>query len=56
MDRSASRKSNPWPEIQGTAGDQPKVRTWIAPASRIANFLIVPSEWPAGKLLVSDIA
>ncbi|KAM5535024.1 hypothetical protein V8D89_011252, partial [Ganoderma adspersum] len=41
--RSASRKPSPWPEIQGTAGGQPKVRTWVAPASRIANFLIVPT-------------
>ncbi|KAI1789626.1 hypothetical protein LXA43DRAFT_892601 [Ganoderma leucocontextum] len=41
--RSASRKSSPWPEIQGATGEQPKVRTWVAPVSRIANFLIVPT-------------
>ncbi|PIL22527.1 hypothetical protein GSI_15216 [Ganoderma sinense ZZ0214-1] len=41
--RGASRRPSPWPEIQGPPGDQPKLRTWVAPASRIANFLIVPT-------------
>ncbi|RPD62371.1 hypothetical protein L227DRAFT_34317 [Lentinus tigrinus ALCF2SS1-6] len=40
--RHASRKSNPWPEPQGTA-EAPKARTWIYPVSRIANFTIVPT-------------
>ena len=41
--RAASRKSNPWPEPKGAA-ETPSVRTWVYPVSRIANFLIVPSE------------
>ncbi|TBU28615.1 hypothetical protein BD311DRAFT_722161 [Dichomitus squalens] len=41
--RSASRKSNPWPEPKGRVGEQPRVRAWVAPVSRIANFLIVPT-------------
>ncbi|KAI0712158.1 hypothetical protein C8Q76DRAFT_676510 [Earliella scabrosa] len=40
--RTASRKSNPWPEPKGAA-ETPSVRTWVYPVSRIANFLIVPT-------------
>ena len=41
--RHASRKSNPWPEPQGST-EAPKASTWVYPVSRIANFTIVPSE------------
>ncbi|RDX42477.1 hypothetical protein OH76DRAFT_1362721 [Lentinus brumalis] len=40
--RHASKKANPWPEPQGSA-EAPKVRTWVYPVSRIANFTIVPT-------------
>ncbi|KAI0770291.1 hypothetical protein C8Q74DRAFT_1274554, partial [Fomes fomentarius] len=40
--RSVSRKSSAWPEPQG-APETPKIRSWVYPVSRIANFLIVPT-------------
>ncbi|KAI0720445.1 hypothetical protein C8T65DRAFT_791380 [Cerioporus squamosus] len=40
--RHASKRANPWPEPQGSA-EPPKVRTWVYPVSRIANFTIVPT-------------
>ncbi|EIW59509.1 uncharacterized protein TRAVEDRAFT_58310 [Trametes versicolor FP-101664 SS1] len=41
--RHASKNSNPWPDVQGSADDQPKVRTWMGKASRISNFVIIPT-------------
>ncbi|KAI0754980.1 hypothetical protein C8Q80DRAFT_1117508 [Daedaleopsis nitida] len=40
--RTASRKHSPWPEPQGQP-ESPRLRTWVSPVSRIANFLIVPN-------------
>ncbi|KAI0632135.1 hypothetical protein C8Q77DRAFT_1210456 [Trametes polyzona] len=43
--RRASKHSNPWPAVEGSSpgSEQPKVRTWVGKASRISNFLIIPT-------------
>ncbi|KAI0354976.1 hypothetical protein OH77DRAFT_1404354 [Trametes cingulata] len=41
--RRSSRKSNPWPDVEGGSDEQPKTRAWVATASRISNFLIIPT-------------
>ncbi|KAI0372173.1 hypothetical protein BV20DRAFT_940394 [Pilatotrama ljubarskyi] len=41
--RRVSKKSNPWPSAEGASDEQPKTRTWVTTASRISNFLIIPT-------------
>ncbi|KAH9854706.1 hypothetical protein C2E23DRAFT_883799 [Lenzites betulinus] len=43
LSRSASKSSNPWPSVQGAPDEQPKARAWLGTASRISNFVIVPT-------------
>ncbi|OSD07209.1 hypothetical protein PYCCODRAFT_1463505 [Trametes coccinea BRFM310] len=34
--------SNPWPSVQDAPADKP-IRTWVARASRISNFMVIPA-------------
>ncbi|KAI0822308.1 hypothetical protein BC628DRAFT_1421980 [Trametes gibbosa] len=43
--RMASKNASPWPSVQGSPGTdgQPKARAWLGTASRISNFVIIPT-------------
>ena len=55
--RNASKKPHvPWPDVPGPAPEPPKLRSWVAPVSRIANFLIIPSQSSPAPLLAASRA